>query len=141
MRIVSRFFMPGDPPTTTNQLKGFGKGHYYKKKVTVEAEKWFAERFEPYVPEFPLKGAISLHSIWYFPIKNKKKWGTWKTSKPDCDNLNKIFQDVAGSCGWWTDDSQVSSLTIEKRYADANEETGIFVEIALLDEGEWSQRR
>ena len=39
---------------------------------------------------------------------------------------------------FWNDDAQIASLTVEKRFADANEEPGIYVEIALLDESDYS---
>ena len=133
MRKLNAFFLEGDPPATTSQQKRYGKGHYFFDKRTEEAFKWFDSRLEKFKPDKPYEGALALHSIWFFSIKDKKKWGTWKTTKSDCDNLNKIFQDRMGKLNYWGDDAQISSLTIEKRYADGNEEPGIWVEISSLE--------
>lgn len=134
MIVLNRFFLEGDPPQTTSQQKRYGKGHYFFDKRTEEAFEWFDSRLEKFKPDKPYEGPLALRSTWYFGIQAKKKWGTWKTTKSDCDNLNKIFQDRMGKLGFWGDDAQISSLAIEKRYADANEVTGIFVEICSLSE-------
>lgn len=53
----------------------------------------------------------------------------WNDKRPDLDNLIKAVKDsLNGHC--WIDDSQVSMLTISKKYANKNQEN-IGVEIII----------
>jgi Holliday junction resolvase RusA-like endonuclease len=47
--------------------------------------------------------------------KKKKDAAKWKASKPDADNLAKIFKDAMNTIVW-KDDAQVASLTVQKTY-------------------------
>ena len=45
---------------------------------------------------------------WCFGTKDKKKLtNSYKTTRPDTDNLIKGLKDCLTKCGFWVDDSQV----------------------------------
>lgn len=52
------------------------------------------------------------------------------TAKPDLDNLAKAVLDALTQDGWWRDDSQISCLTIMKRWAEASERPGCSISIS-----------
>lgn len=57
-------------------------------------------------------------------------------AKPDLDNLCKLVMDVVTrSEAVWVDDSQVVSITAEKRYANASEFPGCIVTISPAEPG------
>lgn len=71
-------------------------------------------------------GPVGL-SLWFaFPRpanhsgkKGMKEWAPSKHSgRPDADNLAKAVMDALTNLGVWKDDSQVSSLSVCKRYSD-----------------------
>ena len=44
--------------------------------------------------------------------------------KPDIDNLAKLVLDVLTRQGWWRDDTQVTMLLVQKRYAGPGDVSG-----------------
>lgn len=50
------------------------------------------------------------------------------TTKPDLDKLSRALLD-AGTGILWTDDSQVVSLQVVKRFAEPGEALGVYVEV------------
>ena len=107
-------------PKGTAQMKRYnGRTHtYFKDKKLMETEKQFYLALRPYAPKQPAELPIRLHIWFYFDVKDKKKWGLPKTSKPDVDNFAKSFIDQMTKCGYWQDDSQITDLHIEKFYAE-----------------------
>lgn len=59
----------------------------------------------------------------------KHKDGEYKISKPDTDNLQKMFKDCMTKLDFWTDDQLVASEICEKFWADI---PGIYVRIEEL---------
>ena len=51
------------------------------------------------------------------PTKEKSRWGTPHTFRPDADNLAKLALDAMMKAGLMADDSIVSSLLIRKTWA------------------------
>lgn len=51
------------------------------------------------------------------------------TARPDSDNLAKAVLDALTAVGWWRDDSQVSTLTVGKRYCHSGEAAGMHLAI------------
>lgn len=49
--------------------------------------------------------------------KKRKASTTWRTSKPDADNLAKIVGDSLNRVAW-VDDAQIAMLVVKKYYAD-----------------------
>ncbi len=66
-----------------------------KKKLTANLA-----RHRP--PEKYICG-IRLITKWLFPNDGKHKDGEYKTSKPDTDNLQKMFKDCMTLCGFFLD--------------------------------------
>lgn len=85
-----------------------------------------------HVPQTSFDGPIKLAVQWRYPWrksetrKNKAKGWMYCDTRPDVDNLLKMFQDCLTRLGFWTDDSQVASLAFEKMWSDT---PGISVEI------------
>lgn len=78
------------------------------------------------MPEHKYTTAIRVMVKWCFPITGKHQDGEYKATKPDVDNMFKMFADVCTHLGYWTDDSLISSLVIEKFYANI---PGIYIVI------------
>lgn len=124
------------PPTATAQQKGEaivnGHIHHYKKKNVRQAESVLMYALLPYVPKEPMVNVpIKLTCIWNFYSKSHKP-GTWKITRPDGDNLNKMLKDVMTDMGFWKDDSQIVAETVVKRWVKPEEE-GIEIYIAEME--------
>ena len=107
------------PKGTAQQKRYNGRTHtYFKDKKLMATEQQFFFALKPYAPKAPSESPIRLHIWFYFDVKEKKKWGLPKTSKPDVDNFAKAFIDQMTRCGYWKDDSQITDLHIEKFYSE-----------------------
>ena len=67
---------------------------------------------------------------WCFPSGDHPD-GSYRTTKPDTDNLQKLLKDVMTKLGFWRDDALVASEVIEKFWADV---PGIFIRVEPLEE-------
>lgn len=82
----------------------------------------------------PVKNSVLVKIIFYIeapkshsePKRNTLMWGLSKTKKPDLDNLAKYYLD-AGNGVLWEDDSQITSLELNKCYSN-NPRTVIMVD-------------
>lgn len=96
-------------------------------------------------PDAPLTGPISVCLTFYFP-RPKAHFFTGKraaqlrdlapilhATKPDADNLAKAVLDAMTVAGWWADDSRVSNLIIQKRYANDQRAAGAVVTVNVID--------
>lgn len=118
-------------PTGTAQQKGeqirykFVNGkrvpyvHHFKKQSVNDSRVQFILGLSSYKPKEPSDKPIRLTINLYFDVKNKKLWGQYKTTRPDCDNYVKELTDVMTQLKFWHDDAQVVELKVSKRYADA----------------------
>lgn len=109
-------------PKSTAQMKGVyvrnGKPRFYEKSSVEVAKNQFYAALKPYAPKYPTSAPVKL-TIWFaFDVKDKKKWGKPKTSRPDTDNYLKLFKDVMTICGFWLDDAQVVDERVYKTYAE-----------------------
>lgn len=134
------------PPTATSQMKGVrivqpkGKRPFishYKKKALLEIEEKFTLALKPHRPPSRITGPIELECEWVFPWRSSepKQIRTQyerirKDTKPDCDNINKLLQDVMTELDFWKDDSQVCKLNVAKFWGD---HPGISVQIIYGD--------
>jgi len=137
------FFLPMVPPTITQQEHAFkvvrGRVVVYdppklrdvrQKFMTLlarEAER--AQRVEDGEPLLPLEGPVRLVTKWLFEVDDAHESGQWKITKPDTDNLIKLFKDCMTRTGWWYDDAQVCSEITEKFHADR---PGIYVRVERI---------
>lgn len=130
-------------PRTTAQMKGEtirykninGKiipyvDHYRKPSVQM-LRNLLTLKMKRYKPDKPSEKPIRLTVILYFDVKQPRKlWGTYKTTKPDCDNYVKEIKDVMTDLGFWKDDNQVVDLHIIKYFA---EKGTIFIRLEELE--------
>ena len=104
--------------------------HYRKPSVQM-LRNLLTYKMKRYKPDKPSEKPIRLTVILYFDIKQPRKlWGTYKTTKPDCDNYVKEIKDVMTDLGFWKDDNQVVDLHIIKYYA---EKGTIFIRLEELE--------
>lgn len=129
----TEFFLSIMPPTKTHQEKEArcvkGKPQFYEPTELTAVRVKLMAHLAGHVPKVKYTGAVRLMTKWCFPITGKHKDGEWKITKPDLDNSIKMFADVCTKLGYWTDDSLITSLIVEKFWADI---PGIYVVIESL---------
>ena len=122
-----------NPPKHTAQgsstvLKNPKTGKYFIGKKTdsnaIQTKNELLAMLIPYRPQTPLQGALKCEIRWVYAWrksetkKNRAKGEMWCQTKPDCDNICKIFSDCLTRLAFWNDDAQVAVLHFEKLYAD-----------------------
>ena len=133
------YFELEENPKGTAQMKGTayqgGRIHHYEKKEVRQLRELYHHEISKFfkntkqsVPH--LDGAVRFSAIFNYSIKDKKKWGLPKTSRPDADNIVKLLLDVCSDLNMWDDDAQVTCLEVRKFYA---EKPSICVEVTPYD--------
>lgn len=126
------FFLPMAPPTKTHQQKKCkvvnGKPMFYEPQELQDVRAKLAAHLAGHVPSQKFTSAVRLMTKWCYPANGKPN-GTYKTTKPDTDNMIKMFKDCCTQLGYWTDDSLVASEITEKFWSDV---PGIYVRIEKL---------
>lgn len=130
------FFIPLKKiPSATHQEKKItmrnGKPCVYEPPAVKETRALFRALLFQYRPDNPLKGPINLDTRWVYPSTKQHPRNTWKTTKPDTDNLVKMLKDVMTDLGFWKDDAQVATESISKFYSSPS---GIFVSLYEMDD-------
>lgn len=128
------FFLECVPPTVTAQMMRIsrarrkdGRAIVYKDQKLLEARALFMELLSQHVPEAPLRGPVSLAVDWYFPTTKADRHHAWKTTKPDTDNMLKLFKDCMTKAGFWKDDAQVCHEETRKKWTCTS--PGVLVEV------------
>lgn len=142
-----KFFLDLKPPTVTAQMHRItvkdvlekgpdGKSKTVKKprvfrgaKVN-ETRALFATHLAQHIPMPAYTGPLRVITKWLFPVIRGHRNGSYKSSRPDLDNINKILFDCMTELKFWHDDAQIASLVVEKFWAD---KCGIIVEITEID--------
>lgn len=105
---------------------------HYRKPEVQAARNQLTLMMKKYRPKEPSDRPIRLVVCLYFNIsKPKKLWGTYKTTRPDCDNYVKEIKDVMTDLKFWNDDAQVVDLRVIKRYS---EKATIYISLEELDD-------
>ena len=124
------FFLPMRIPNVTHQKKKIalrnGKPIVYEPYELKDARSKFLGFLEKHRPDEPLHGPVQLVTKWQYADRRKKGW---KTTKPDTDNMIKLLKDCMTKEGYWIDDAQVASETIQKFYGEPE---GILVRVEEL---------
>ena len=130
------FFMPMEKvPTTTHQQKQInlkesikkGKPIFYEPDSLAMARNKLGAHLSNHIPDEPFDSAVQCTVKWLFPSKTKKD-GSWKDTKPDTHNLNKLLFDVMTDLKFWTDDALVVSEVIQKFWVNGSP-SGIYIRI------------
>ena len=142
-----------NPPTVTSQEKGEtikykwivrnGKRlsipyiHHFEKPEVAKARSLYTSRIliemkknklKPPRFEGPCKALITFG----FKARRKKDIGKLKDTKPDCDNMNKLLQDVLADIGFFqVGDQQIGDLRVIKVWSEEP-----FIEIEINEESE-----
>lgn len=142
-----------NPPTVTSQEKGesikyryIRKGgrlvsvpyiHHYEKATVAKTRALYTrlilqemkkKKLKPPRFEGPCQGKI----IFGFKARRKKDIGKLKDTKPDCDNMNKLLQDVLADIGFFqVGDQQIGDLRIIKVWSEEP-----FIEIDIQEASE-----
>ncbi len=126
----TEFFMPMIPPTITHQQKQVrvvkGKPMFYEPPELKAARAKLMAHLGRFIPDKPYTHPVRLIMKWCFPISGKHVNGEYKATKPDIDNVQKLFFDCMTDVGFWEDDVLVVSLIAEKFFADL---PGIYVRV------------
>ena len=129
---MMEFFMAMIPPTCTHQEKQVhvanGKPVFYEPEELKAARQKLTAHLKRYAPREPYQGAVRLTVKWCFPRGGHKN-GSYRITRPDTDNLQKLLKDCMTKCGFWKDDALVASEIAEKFWADI---PGIYVKVESL---------
>lgn len=116
------FFMSFEPPTVTAQEKKIrivkGKPIFYEPAALHAARAKMSHYLDLYKPISPMEGPLRLEAYWYFAATKTHKPGTWRTTRPDTDNLEKLLKDCMQAEGFFKNDSQVVSEKVEKMWSE-----------------------
>lgn len=132
-----QFFMPLRPPTVTHnakQLHAFMRAGrpcavLHDSPALKDARAKLHAHLAPHAPAKPLAGPVRLVVKWLFPAEGRRPDGSYRTTRPDTDNLEKALKDEMTRLGFWHDDAQVASEITEKFWADT---PGIYIEVTPL---------
>ncbi len=126
------FFMVMVPPTVTHQEKQVhvvnGKPVFYEPAELKRARQKLVGHLAKYKPEEMMEGPLELVTKWCFP-RGKQSQGSYRISKPDTDNLQKLLKDCMTTVGFWKDDALVAREIKEKFWADP---PGIYIRVTEL---------
>lgn len=123
-----------EPPKVTYQEKKFGgvakdgkTPIWYFPPRLASAKALLTSLLQKVAPKKPLEGAVLMEVVWVF--RGKEPGYYLKT--PDCDNLQKLLQDVMTGLGFWNDDKQVMPA-IKKIQLPDDAEHGIYITLTRL---------
>ena len=126
-----KFYLSMDPPTVTAQMHKVvvvhGKPRFYDTKALKDARARFMEALMPMRPDHPAEGPIALEVVWYFRSKSHKDL-SYRVTRPDTDNLQKLLKDCMTDAGFWNDDAQVCVESVSKFWTRTNPGLQINVE-------------
>lgn len=131
-------FIPGEPARVTEQQHRYGGRKQNGQVIIYRDPRLAAARNELLyylkrsAPADPLTGPIKLNVQYEFGCKTKKLWGTWKTTRPDTDNLIKGLKDCMTEAGFWKDDSQVVYETVIKHWCNPDH-AGIVIALEVIE--------
>lgn len=124
-----------EPPKVTHQQKKFGgvakdgkTPIFYENERLASARAKLKSLLCKFAPKTPFKTAVRMEVTWIFYGKEPG----WYKKTPDCDNLQKLLQDVMTELNFWTDDKLVMP-TISKIQLPADGRHGIHIVITDLE--------
>lgn len=131
--MATEFFLAMNPPTVTHQEHKVavvkGRPVFYDPPELKAARQKLMAHLGGEVPEEPYRKGVRLITKWCFPDDGKHENGTYRITKPDTDNLQKLLKDCMTRVGFWEDDALVASEIVEKFWAQI---PGIYIRIDEL---------
>lgn len=128
------FYLDIAPPTVTAQEHKIrivrGRPMFYDTQKLKSARSTFESLLRKHVPAEPLEGPVALTVEWRFATKTHKE-GTYRVTRPDTDNLQKLLKDCMTRVGFWKDDAQVCREDVTKRWS--REKPGIRIRVVSLN--------
>ena len=129
------FFLEMQPPTVTAQEHKVrivhGKPMFYDTAKLKSARNTFESLLRQYKPDAPMEGPISLTVCWHFATKTHKD-GSYRVTRPDTDNLQKLLKDCMTRTGFWKDDAQVCNEEVTKRWS--RQRPGIHIQVVTIND-------
>ncbi|MBQ6514804.1 MAG: RusA family crossover junction endodeoxyribonuclease [Clostridia bacterium] len=123
------------PPTVTAQEHKIrvvgGRPMFYDTPKLKAARATFESLLRKHVPAEPLDGPVALTVEWRFATKTHRE-GTYRVTRPDTDNLQKLLKDCMTRTGFWRDDAQVCREEVTKRWS--REKPGIHIRVVSIDD-------
>ena len=131
--MMMRFVLNIDPreiPTAQTKRASMAGGrlHFFPSSKMQEAKGKLAILLRPHVPGKPIEGPVKLHTVWLYHTDDRHKAGTYKTTRPDTDNLIKQLKDSLPDAGFWKHDSQVCDETTVKMWTAADPSISVTIE-------------
>lgn len=125
------------PPTVTAQEHKVavvrGKPRFYDSQKLKQTRLMFETLLKGYAPETPMDGAVELSVEWRFLSKTHKE-GSYRVTRPDTDNLQKLLKDCMTRTGFWRDDAQVCREIVTKRWTRTD--PGIRIKAVSADDAQ-----
>ena len=78
-----------------------------------------------------MEGPVALTVEWRFMTKTHKE-ESWRVTRPDTDNLQKLLKDCMTATGFWKDDAQVCQENVTKRWSQ--KKPGIAIKVVAIDD-------
>ena len=130
-----QFFISCKPPTKTHQMKKVrvvnGKPVFYEPPELIGIRLRLTAELAKHAPAKPMTGPVRLITKWIYHSNGRHPDGAYKITKPDTDNMIKLFKDCMTATGYWKDDAQVCSEITEKFWGEI---PGIFVHVEQITE-------
>ena len=123
-----------EPPKVTYQEKSFGgvakdgkTPIFYEPPRLKSARALLKSLLQKVAPKKPLTGAVEMKVTWVF----RGTPAGYYLKTPDCDNLQKLLQDVMTALHFWNDDKIVMP-SIAKIQLPDDAQHGIYIKITPL---------
>jgi Holliday junction resolvase RusA-like endonuclease len=118
-----------EPPRTTSQGKravrtGRGVRFFRSSEHQRDIDRLTAALRE-YAPAVAAAGPLGLSLVYVYSFNasekaaTKKRGHAWHDTRPDCDNIAKVFIDVLADLKFMSNDSQIVQLRVEKQRQSA----------------------
>ena len=131
-----QFFLKMPIPSATAQTKRLctvgGKPRFFPGAKLKAARQEILLRLAPHKPSerIPKPAPVKLVVRFVYAANKRHPELTWKTTRPDTDNLIKLLKDCMTEMGYWEDDAQVASELTEKGYG---KHEGIYIRVEQME--------
>lgn len=138
MKLLQSIYIPGQPSSVTAQQKGVtmiaGRPHFYEKAKVSQAKRDLLNQLKPYIPDHPYLGPLRIEVLWLFEKKSlpKSKNNTFKTERPDSDNLFKSLADIMNRF-FYLDDSHLTQVSLTKGWSNKDPGPGLYIKLYQLE--------